>query len=195
VGEGPLLVVGLGNPGPRYAGNRHNVGFMVADELARRMGGSFKAHRGRADLLEGRLAGRRVVLAKPKTYMNESGSPVASLRDFFKVPAEDIVVIHDELDIPFGTLRLKLGGGDNGHNGLKSITKSIGTREYHRVRVGIGRPPGRQDPADFVLNDYSTVERRELPFQLNRVADAIEALITDGLAAAQNRFHATEESL
>jgi PTH1 family peptidyl-tRNA hydrolase len=134
-----------------------------------------------------------VILAKPKTYMNLSGGPVASLRDFFKVPAEDIVVVHDELDIPFGTLRLKLGGGDNGHNGLKSITKSIGTREYHRVRVGIGRPPGRQDPADFVLNDYSTVERRELPFQLDRVADAIECLLTDGLAIAQNRFHGTEE--
>ena len=192
MGEGPALVVGLGNPGPRYAGNRHNVGFMVADELARRMGGSFKAHRGRADLLEGRLAGKRVILAKPKTYMNESGSPVASLRDFFKVPAEDIVVIHDELDIPFGTLRLKLGGGDNGHNGLKSITKSIGTREYHRVRVGIGRPPGRQDPADFVLKDFTAVERKEVPFHVDRAADAVEALLTGTLEAAQNTFHAAE---
>jgi len=192
VAEGPTLVVGLGNPGPRYAGNRHNAGFMVADELARRMGGSFKAHRGRSDVVEGRLAGLRVVLAKPKSYMNESGGPVASLRDFFKVPAESIVVIHDELDIPFGALRLKLGGGDNGHNGLKSVTKSLGTREYLRVRVGIGRPPGRQDPADFVLTDYSAVERRELPFQLDRAADAVEALLRDGLAAAQNAFHATE---
>ncbi|HEU0129625.1 MAG TPA: aminoacyl-tRNA hydrolase [Mycobacteriales bacterium] len=190
--EGPALVVGLGNPGPRYAGNRHNVGFLVLDELARRVGGSFKAHRGRADVIEARLGERRVVLAKPKSYMNESGGPVASLRDFFKVPPADIVVVHDELDIPFAALRLKLGGGDNGHNGLKSITKSIGSREYHRLRFGIGRPPGRQDPADFVLTDFSTVERRELPFQLDRAADAIEALLAEGLAAAQNRFHADE---
>jgi peptidyl-tRNA hydrolase, PTH1 family len=194
VADAPALLVGLGNPGPRYAGNRHNVGFMVLDELARRTGGSFKAHRGHADVIEGRLAGLRVVLAKPKSFMNLSGGPVASLRDFFKVPAESIVVVHDELDIPYGTLRLKLGGGDNGHNGLKSITKSIGTRDYYRVRVGIGRPPGRQDPADFVLNDFGTVERRELPFHLDRAADAVEAVLTDGLAAAQNRFHALEEA-
>jgi peptidyl-tRNA hydrolase, PTH1 family len=192
VGEGPTLVVGLGNPGPRYAGNRHNVGFMVAGELARRMGGSFKAHRGRADLLEGRLAGERVLLAKPKCYMNESGGPVASLRDFFKLGPESIVVIHDELDIPYATLRLKLGGGDNGHNGLKSVTKSLGTRDYYRVRFGIGRPPGRQDPADFVLTDFSPAERKELPFHVDRAADAVEALLTEGLALAQNRFHAVE---
>ncbi|MCW2672940.1 MAG: peptidyl-tRNA hydrolase, partial [Frankiales bacterium] len=150
------LVVGLGNPGPSYAGNRHNVGFMVLDLLAERMGGRFKAHKGRADTVEGRLAGQRVVLAKPKCYMNESGGPVASLRDFFKVPVERIVVVHDELDIPFGTLRLKAGGGDNGHNGLRSVTKSLGSREYLRVRFGVGRPPGRQDPADFVLKDFTS---------------------------------------
>ena len=188
-----MLVVGLGNPGPRYAGNRNNAGFMVLDELARRAGGSFKAHRGRADVIESRLADRRAILAKPKSFMNESGGPVASLRDFFKVPAQDIVVVYDELDIPFGTLRLKLGGGDNGHNGLKSITKSIGTRDYHRVRVGIGRPPGRQDPADYVLSDFSPLERRELPFHLDRAADAVESLVADGLAAAQNRYHTVEE--
>src|SRR3954469_15145875 len=179
--DAPMLVVGLGNPGPRYAGNRHNVGFLVADELARRMGGSFKAHRGRAALLEGRLPGKRVLLAKPKCYMNESGGPVASLRDFFKLPPESIVVIHDELDIAFATLRLKLGGGDNGHNGLKSVTKSLGTRDYYRVRFGIGRPPGRQDPPDFVLTDFSPVERREMPFLVDRAADAVEALLADGL--------------
>jgi PTH1 family peptidyl-tRNA hydrolase len=193
VAEGPTLVVGLGNPGPRYAGNRHNVGFLILDELARRAGGSFKAHRGRADLIEARLAGNRVMLAKPKCYMNESGGPVASLRDFFKVPAESIVVVHDELDIPFAALRLKLGGGDNGHNGLKSVTKSLGTRDYYRLRFGVGRPPGRQDPADFVLNDFSPTERKELPFHVDRAADAIEALLTEGLAAAQNRFHAMSE--
>jgi PTH1 family peptidyl-tRNA hydrolase len=184
------LVVGLGNPGPSYAGNRHNVGFMVADLLAERMGGRFKAHKGRADVVEGRLAGQRVVLAKPKTYMNLSGGPVASLRDFFKVPVERIVVIHDELDIPWATLRLKRGGGDNGHNGLKSLTQSLGSREYLRVRFGIGRPPGRQDPADFVLKDFVAAERKELPFHVDRAADAVEALVTGPLEAAQNTFHA-----
>jgi PTH1 family peptidyl-tRNA hydrolase len=192
VADAPTLVVGLGNPGPRYAGNRHNVGFMVLDELARRAGGSFKAHRGRADVIETRFGPERVILAKPKSFMNESGGPLASLRDFWKVPAEKIVVAYDELDIPFAALRLKLGGGDNGHNGLKSITKSLGTRDYYRVRFGIGRPPGRQDPADYVLSDFSPVERRELPFVLDRAADAVESLLRDGLAAAQNTFHTVE---
>ncbi|MFN2538454.1 MAG: aminoacyl-tRNA hydrolase [Mycobacteriales bacterium] len=183
------LVVGLGNPGPAYAGNRHNVGFFVADLLAERMGGRFKAHKGRADTVEGRLIGQRVVLAKPKCYMNESGGPVASLRDFFKVPVDRIVVIHDELDIPFGTLRLKAGGGDNGHNGLKSVTRSLGTKDYLRVRWGIGRPPGRQDPADFVLKDFSAAEKKEVGFLVDRAADAVEALLSGSLEAAQNTFH------
>jgi PTH1 family peptidyl-tRNA hydrolase len=186
------LVVGLGNPGPKYAGNRHNVGFFVLDELADRVGARFKAHKGRADVIEGRLAGQRAVLAKPSTYMNESGRPVASLRDFFKVPVERIVVVHDELDIPFGTLRLKRGGGDNGHNGLRSLTACLGSREYLRVRWGIGRPPGRQDPADFVLKDFSATERKEVPFHVDRAADAVEALLTGSLEAAQNAFHAPE---
>ncbi|MCU1594514.1 MAG: peptidyl-tRNA hydrolase [Frankiales bacterium] len=183
------LVVGLGNPGPTYAGNRHNAGFMVADLLAERIGGRFKAHKGRADVVEGRLAGQRVIVAKPKCYMNESGGPVASLRDFFKVPVEQIVVVYDELDIPWGSLRLKKGGGDNGHNGLKSVTKSLGSNEYHRVRFGIGRPPGRQSPADFVLKDFSATERKELPYHVDRSADAVEALLTGTLEAAQNTFH------
>jgi PTH1 family peptidyl-tRNA hydrolase len=183
------LVVGLGNPGPSYAGNRHNVGFMVLDLLAERMGGKFKAHRGRADVVDGRLTGARVLLAKPKCYMNESGGPVASLRDFFKVPTERIVVIHDELDIPFATLRLKSAGGDNGHNGLKSVTKSLGSNGYLRVRFGIGRPPGRQDPAAFVLKDFSSVESKELPFHVDRAADAVEALVSSSLELAQNTFH------
>ena len=184
------LVVGLGNPGPSYAGNRHNAGHMVLDLLAERAGGRFKAHKGRADVVEGRLAGVRAVLAKPKSYMNESGGPTASLRDFFKVPVERIVVVHDELDIDAGALRLKRGGGDNGHNGLRSISSALGSKEYLRVRVGIGRPPGRQDPADFVLKDFSSVERKELPFTLDRAADAVEALLTGTLEAAQNTFHA-----
>ena len=188
--DDPWLVVGLGNPGPRYAGNRHNVGFMVLDLLAERVGGRFKAHKGRADVLEGRLAGQRVVLAKPMTFMNVSGGPVASLRDFFKVPVERIVVVHDELDIPFAALRLKRGGGDNGHNGLRSLSQSLGSREYLRVRWGIGRPPGRQDPADFVLKDFTPTERKELPFLVDRAADAVEALLTGSLEAAQNTYHA-----
>lgn len=186
----PWLVVGLGNPGPAYAATRHNAGFLVADLLAQRMGARFKAHRGAADVVEGAVAGVRVVLAKPKSFMNLSGGPTASLRDFFKVPVERIVVVHDELDLPFGALRLKRGGGDNGHNGLKSVTKSLGTKEYLRVRFGIGRPPGRQDPADFVLKAFSSVENRELPFQVDRAADAVEALLTQPLETAQNRFHA-----
>ena len=188
--EGRWLVVGLGNPGPTYAGNRHNVGFMVLDLLAERVGARFKAHKGRADLVEGRLAGSSALLAKPKCYMNESGGPVASLRSFFKVPLEQIVVVHDELDIPYGAVRLKRGGGDNGHNGLRSLTSALGSRDYLRVRVGIGRPPGRQDPADFVLKDFSATERKELGFHVDRSADAVEALLTGSLEAAQNRFHA-----
>ena len=184
------LVVGLGNPGPSYAGNRHNAGFLVADLLAERAGGRFKAHKGRADVVEGRLAGVRAVLAKPKSYMNESGGPTASLRDFYKVPVERIVVVHDELDIPYGALRVKRGGGDNGHNGLKSLTRSLGSKDYLRVRFGIGRPPGRQDPADFVLKDFAAAERKELPFHVDRAADAVEALLVQPLEAVQNTFHA-----
>jgi PTH1 family peptidyl-tRNA hydrolase len=189
VPDGRWLVVGLGNPGPAYAGNRHNVGFMVLDLLAERAGGRFSAHKGRADVVEGRLAGQPAVLCKPKTYMNLSGGPVASLRDWFKVPVDRIVVVHDELDIGFGVLRLKRGGGDNGHNGLRSITSSIGTKDYLRVRVGIGRPPGRQDPADYVLKDFAAAERKELGFHVDRAADAAEALLTGPLEAAQNVFH------
>ena len=185
------LVVGLGNPGPTYAGNRHNAGFLVLDELAGRVAGRWKAHKGRADLIESRVNGVRTLLAKPKTYMNTSGGPVASLRDFFKVPIERIVVVHDELDIPFDAIRLKRGGGDNGHNGLRSISSALGSKEYLRVRVGIGRPPGRQDPADFVLKDFSATERKELPLLLDRSADAVEALLVRPLEAAQNIFHAT----
>ncbi|WP_052864594.1 aminoacyl-tRNA hydrolase [Streptomyces niger] len=190
---GPWLVVGLGNPGPEYAGNRHNVGFMVADLLAERMGGRFKTHKARAQVVEGRIGppgpgSRRVVVAKPSSYMNLSGGPVTALRDFYKVPVERIVAIHDELDIDYGALRLKLGGGDNGHNGLKSMTKSMGA-EYHRVRFGIGRPPGRMQVADFVLKDFSAAERKELDYFVDRAADAVEALVTEGLERAQSAYN------
>ncbi|NUR06598.1 MAG: aminoacyl-tRNA hydrolase [Nocardioidaceae bacterium] len=187
------LVVGLGNPGPVYAGHRHNVGYLVNEELASRVGGSFKAHKtGRADVLEGRLGGPggpRVVLARPRSYMNESGGPVSALAKFYKVPVERIVAVHDELDIPFDTLRVKLGGGDNGHNGLRSMRRSLGSGDFYRVRVGIGRPPGRQDPADFVLSDYASTERKILPFQVDRAADAVESLLTVGLGKTQQDFN------
>jgi PTH1 family peptidyl-tRNA hydrolase len=186
---GPWLVIGLGNPGPQYAGNRHNAGFMVLDVLADRVGAKFKGHKARGEVVETRLAGERAVLAKPRSYMNESGGPAASLRDFFKSPIERIIVVHDELDLEAGTLRLKQGGGDNGHNGLKSLRQSLGSGEFYRVRLGVGRPPGRQDPAAFVLRDFSSAERKELGVQLERAADAIELLISDGLAAAQNAFN------
>jgi peptidyl-tRNA hydrolase, PTH1 family len=184
------LIVGLGNNAPEYAGNRHNVGFMVADALAGRIGARFRAHRSRAEVAEGRLGGSPVTVAKPRSFMNLSGGPVAALRDFYKIPPDRIVVVHDELDLPFGTLRLKQGGGDNGHNGLRSVTRSLGAGGYHRVRFGIGRPPGRMDPADFVLRDFSAAERRELPLLIDRSADAVETLLQVGLGPAQNVFNA-----
>jgi PTH1 family peptidyl-tRNA hydrolase len=182
------LVVGLGNPGPRYAGTRHNAGALVVDVLAARMGGRLKTHKARADVLEGRLASGPVLLARPRSFMNESGGPVAGLLRFYKVPLERLVVVHDDLDLPFAALRLKRGGGDGGHNGLRSISAANG-RDYLRVRVGIGRPPGRQDPADYVLRDFSTAERKELDYLVDRAADAVEALVCEGLEAAQNRFN------
>ncbi|HET6698554.1 MAG TPA: aminoacyl-tRNA hydrolase [Nocardioidaceae bacterium] len=191
------LVVGLGNPGPSYAGNRHNVGYLVNDELATRVGGRFRPHKsGRADVVEARLGdgaggvgGARVVLARPRCYMNETGGPVATLARFYKIPVERVIAIHDELDIAFDTLRVKRGGGDNGHNGLRSMRKALDSGEFYRVRVGIGRPPGRQSPADFVLSDYSSAERKVLPFQVDRAADAVETLITAGLERTQATFN------
>ena len=189
------LVVGLGNPGPAYAGHRHNVGYLVVDELARRRGGGLRAHKsGRADVLEGRLAppgtpAPKVVLGRARGYMNESGGAVSTLVKFYGVEPGHVVAIHDELDIAFDTLRIKLGGGDNGHNGLRSLRASLGTGDFYRVRVGIGRPPGRQDPADFVLSNYSATERKVLPFQVDKAADAVECLIERGLAETQQRFN------
>jgi PTH1 family peptidyl-tRNA hydrolase len=190
----PWLIVGLGNPGPEYAMNRHNVGFMVADLLAERTGGRFKrAAKAQAQVVEGRLGpagpgSRRVVLAKPMSYMNLSGGPVKALAEFYKVPLERVVAVHDELDIGYGTLRLKLGGGDNGHNGLKSVTKALGAG-YHRVRFGIGRPPGRMQVADFVLKDFSAAERKELDYFVDRAADAVECLVAEGLERAQSAYN------
>jgi peptidyl-tRNA hydrolase, PTH1 family len=193
----PWLVVGLGNPGPAYAGNRHNVGAMVVDELSRRTGSALRTHKARAVAAQVRLGtgpggvpGPAAVIAVPSCYMNESGGPVSALLRFFSVPPERLVVLHDELDLDAGTIRLKRGGGEGGHNGLRSISSSLGTKDYHRVRIGIGRPPGRMDAADYVLRDFSPTERKELPFVIDDAADALESLVTLGLLDAQQRVHA-----
>ncbi|MCF4119973.1 aminoacyl-tRNA hydrolase [Antribacter sp. KLBMP9083] len=193
----PWLVVGLGNPGPQYAGNRHNVGQMVLDLLAERTGARFARHsRAQAVVAEARLGmlpggrpGPRVVLAKPTTYMNVSGGPVSGLVKYFGVDLDHLVVVHDEVDIPFDTIKLKIGGGEGGHNGLRDISKALGTRDYLRVRVGVGRPPGRMDTADHVLKDFSATEKKDLPILLDDGADAVELLLTEGLLAAQGKFH------
>jgi peptidyl-tRNA hydrolase, PTH1 family len=187
------IVVGLGNPGPTYESTRHNVGYLVTDELAARMDSSWKAHKsGRAQIVEGRLCGIpgiRAILGRARSYMNESGGPVSTLLSFYKADPDRLIVIHDEVDIPFGDMRVKFGGGDNGHNGLKSIRRSIGTGEYYRVRFGVGRPPGRQETADHVLSSFGSTERRELDLHVNRAADAVESLVTAGLDATQNEFN------
>ena len=190
----PWLVVGLGNPGTEYAKNRHNVGYMIVDLLAGRLGVRFSRHRrAHAQVAEARLGvggdAPRVVLAKPLTYMNLSGGPVAGLRQFYKVPLAQIVAVHDELDIAFGQLRLKLGGGEGGHNGLRSMSGSLGGKDYLRVRFGIGRPPGRQDPADYVLELFSPRERPEVEVLVQEAAEAVRSLVRDGLSVTQDRYN------
>jgi PTH1 family peptidyl-tRNA hydrolase len=187
----PLLVVGLGNPGPQYAKTRHNVGFMVADLLAERLGAPFKVHkRSGAEIVTGRLGNRSVVVAKPRTFMNESGRHIGPLAKFYSVSPADMIVIHDELDIDFGKIRLKLGGGEGGHNGLRSVANALGTKDFQRVRIGIGRPPGRKDPAAFVLEPFTAAERAELATICELAADATEVLVEAGLEPAQNQVHA-----
>ncbi|MCL6421792.1 aminoacyl-tRNA hydrolase [Brachybacterium sp. JHP9] len=192
-----FLVVGLGNPGPQYAATRHNVGQMVLDHIASETGGTFKAaRRAQAVVIEGRLgmpgADARTILAKPTTFMNASGGPVSALAKFYDVAPENVVVVHDEVDIPFDTVRLKQGGGEGGHNGLRGISKALGTRDYLRVRVGVGRPPGRQDTADFVLAPFSSAERKNLPLLIDDAAEALQRLVLEGLTAAQQHVHSKE---
>lgn len=188
--SGPALVVGLGNPGPEYERTRHNVGFLVADVLAERVGGRFAVHKkSGADLLQARLDGRQILIAKPRAYMNLSGRPVAALAKFFSVPVDQVIVVHDELDLPFGTIKLKQGGGEGGHNGLRSISQALTTKDYLRTRIGIGRPPGRQDPADYVLKPFAAPERKEVPVIVEQAADAVELLLKVGLETAQNQLH------
>lgn len=197
---GTWLVVGLGNPGPTYAFHRHNVGHMVLDELARRAGSRLSVAKGmRAEVCGTRVGpggtggvgadAAPMVLVKPRTYMNESGGPVAKLLAYHRVRPDHLLVLHDELDLDLGQLRLKFGGGDNGHNGLRSIRQSLGTGDYHRIRIGIGRPPGRQAPADYVLSNFPAGQRVELDLEIARAADAVEILVRDGLTPAQNRFN------
>lgn len=186
------LIVGLGNPGPRYESTRHNVGQVVVDELAGRRGESFRAHRANARVAETwlRPGGAKLILAKPNTFMNVSGGAVANLAKFYGVPPEHVVVVHDELDIPFDTIKLKTGGGHGGHNGVRDVAKALGSTEFARVRVGIGRPDGRQDPADWVLDPFGAAERKSLPILVGDAADAVEQLVEEGLLAAQQRHHA-----
>ncbi|QDP97948.1 aminoacyl-tRNA hydrolase [Microlunatus elymi] len=189
------LIVGLGNPGPGYVDNRHNIGFRVIDELAHRTGARFAAPaRMRAEIAEGRLGpigpdSTRIVLLKPRTFMNESGAAVAKATNYFKIKPDRLIVVHDELDLDLGQLRVKHGGGDNGHNGLKSIRKSLSTGDYFRVRVGVGRPPGRQDPADFLLSNFPPREADEVQIEIGRAADAVESLIGSGLERTQSSYN------
>ena len=187
------LVVGLGNPGDKYSSTRHNIGFMVADELANRFKGKFSSHKYRALVSEVRLGvgseAPKLIIVKPSTYMNDSGNAVAPLAKYFNTAPQQIIAIHDELDIPFNAIRVKLGGGDNGHNGLKSLTQSLSTPDYFRIRVGIGRPTTPQDTADYVLDNFSKAERSVVPDLAMRACDAIESLVTKGLEITQQNFN------
>jgi peptidyl-tRNA hydrolase, PTH1 family len=185
------LVAGLGNPGPGYASNRHNVGQMALEELATRHGGRFSRHRSNTMLAEVRTApgGPKLVLVKPLSYMNTSGGPVSSAAAYFGIPPERVVVLHDDLDLPFESIKLKADGGHGGQNGVRDVIKALATAEFARVRIGIGRPAGRQDAADYVLRDFPAAEKARLPFVLGDAADAVELLVSEGLLAAQQKFH------
>lgn len=189
--EGPWLVVGLGNPGPAYAGTRHNVGQLVIDELARRASATLKRHKANAMAAEARVApgAPRLILATPNSFMNLSGGPVAGLLRFYSLTPDRLIVVHDELDIPFDTLKLKFGGGHGGHNGVRDILAAVGTGDFTRVRVGVGRPTGSRQAADHVLSPFSGAERKQLPSLVADAADAVEQITTEGLLAAQQRWH------
>ena len=209
------LIVGLGNPGAQYAATRHNIGQLVLDLLAARCGATFKRHQranaavaevrlpssgggvpgaatptGKGAMAPSPLLGPRVILAKPLTYMNTSGGPVATLSSYYDIPPERVIAVHDDVDLPFDTVKLKLGGGEGGHNGLRSISQSLGTKDYLRVRMGVGRPPGRQDTADFVLSRFNAAEVAAMPIFIDDGADACSMLVTEGLIPAQQKYHA-----
>jgi PTH1 family peptidyl-tRNA hydrolase len=187
------LVVGLGNPGDQYAATRHNIGQMVIDELAKRHSVKLSSHKSRTEIAAFKLGvgadAHSIILSKSKSYMNETGGPIKALANFYSVEPNNVIALHDELDIPFAAIRTKIAGGDNGHNGLKSMTSAFGTAEYYRIRLGIGRPMGEQDPADFVLKAFSKVEQKELGEFISRSADAVESLIKNGLELTQQNFN------
>lgn len=191
-----MFVVGLGNPGERYARTRHNVGHMVIDELVSSLGTKLSLHKQSHTLAASArltaspgVSGGQVIFAISQSFMNTSGTPVSSLMKYFHGSPENLIVIHDDLDLPFGTLRLKRGGGEGGHNGLRSLSSSLGTKNYIRMRIGIGRPPQKQDPADFVLSAFSASERKELPFIIVQAAEAVRDVLERGLEAATMRLH------
>jgi PTH1 family peptidyl-tRNA hydrolase len=187
------LVVGLGNPGDQYAATRHNIGQMVIDELAKRHSVKLSSHKSRTEIAAYKLGvgadAHSIILGKSKSYMNETGGPIKALAHFYSVEPNNVIALHDELDIPFAAIRTKIAGGDNGHNGLKSMTSAFGTAEYYRIRLGIGRPMGEQDPADFVLKAFSKVEQKELGEFISRSADAVESLVSNGLELTQQNFN------
>jgi PTH1 family peptidyl-tRNA hydrolase len=187
------LVVGLGNPGDQYAATRHNIGQMVIDELAKRHSVKLSSHKSRTEIAAYKLGvgadAHSIILGKSKSYMNETGGPIKALAHFYSVEPNNVIALHDELDIPFAAIRTKIAGGDNGHNGLKSMTSAFGTAEYYRIRLGIGRPMGEQDPADFVLKAFSKVEQKDLGEFISRSADAVESLINNGLELTQQNFN------
>ncbi|QPK80881.1 aminoacyl-tRNA hydrolase [Schaalia sp. ZJ405] len=192
----PWVVLGLGNPGPEYANTRHNVGYLTVDVLATRMGESLKSHRSRTHIADGRLGmlpggipGPRVILARSDSYMNTTGGPVGRLMSFLGIPPQKLLVIHDDLDLQAHDLRLKFSGGEGGHNGLKSLSQNLGTKDYHRLRIGIGRPPGRQNPADYVLSAFPVKDRPDWEVTFEQAADAVEDVVLSGFLAAQQSLH------
>lgn len=189
----PFLIVGLGNPGPEYRQNRHNVGFMVLDEVAKELGESFGRVQSNAMVAQARHGEERLVLAKPRSYMNRSGGAVRALKNFYKLPMERLLVIYDEVDLPFGTLRLRPEGSSAGHKGMRSIIENLGGQDFARLRVGVGRPPGRMQTPDYVLQDFSRQEQEELPFVLGRAAAATLSFVREGIEAAMNHYNAKEE--
>ena len=183
------LVVGLGNPGAKYENNRHNIGQLVLDELA---GEKFKSHRTNSSIVSKNIAGQKVVLAKPLSFMNRSGGPVSSLLKYFDLTTENLLVIHDELDLDYGVLKLKTGGGHAGHNGLRDII-SAANPDFHRLRFGVGRPPGEMPTAEYVLRDFSTTEKKELQLNISLAADAVRSVIADGVQATMQKLHSPKE--
>lgn len=187
------LIIGLGNPGPEYENTRHNIGAMVVSQMAQTAKAKFSSHKARANVAEFRMGvgveAPSLILATLRCYMNESGGPTKALADFYKIKGDHIIIAHDELDIPYQAIRVKFGGGDNGHNGLKSITSALGSGDYFRLRLGIGRPPASQSPADFVLKPFSSAERKTMEEYLITGAQATESLVQYGLEKTQQNFN------